>query len=162
MKKLRVLLTAAILASTLLVVGSVTPVAAVTCGVPGNHNYAIFYKDAYVPPQGPSRIYCYNTADLDMATDPGNVMGPLWDGLYKDDWCGDAATPLNWCSGVTVIKNYTGVEVTGRVVCMYAAKNFVTYIGRVDPGDTHYLTLWNDRVVSMYWLDSVSLRCIGQ
>lgn len=120
------------------------PVASANCGVPSG-DYVSFYRDSGSLSGNPVRHYCQGQADLDMAKEPStSIMGPLWDGLYKDDWedCCD------WASGITTVKN-NGTQ----KICMYFGANFDpgTYMGQVSAGNLVTIVLQNDRLRSFYW-----------
>lgn len=110
MKKLRILLALATLFTSLFV-GSVKPAAAA-----GDCLDAVVRLYDSATFSGINNRYCYGQNDADIESEPGNVMGPLWNDTYANDFL--ATETQSGVSSATFAGNHD------RIVCIYNYKSY--------------------------------------
>lgn len=153
MKALRALLSAAILAGTLLAVGAVAPVAAT-----GNCTTGWVKFWSGLNESGTYVKYCYAVQDLDMESEPGNVLGPLASGAYVNDFADGGGGANDWASGISSWRVSTGTY----KVCLYWDKNFDGFWTSVLPGwGFNAALIFNDQLGSFRW-SAKNVNCPGE
>lgn len=110
MKRFKVLIILASLLASLFAI-NITPVAATgDCGIATVRVYSGNISS-------PNRHWCYGVNDVDIESEPGNVMGPNSSGFFYNDW--DSISTSSGVSGI-----YLAAETSNYRACIYKGKSY--------------------------------------